>query len=96
MCGLGIIIFISTFDNFKECIGKEKFTDCSDSELKYMPIDAPRTYVSLIIIAITMCFCKFLPMLKWRNIGNWVPASLIAIILASIWEHLISRPLMGI
>ena len=63
-----------------------------------MPIDAPRTYQSLIIIAITMCICVFLPMLKWRtyNIGRWVPASLFAIILASIWEHSISRSLMGV
>jgi len=98
MCGLGIIIFTSIFDNFKECVGKEKYTDCTESELKYMPIDAPRTYISLIIIAITMCFCVFLPLLKCRtyNIGKWVPASLFAIIIASIWEHSISRPLMGI
>ena len=54
-----------------------------------MPIDAPRTYNSLIIIALTMCICLFLPKLKWRtyNIGKWVPASLIAIILFSVWEH---------
>ena len=54
-----------------------------------MPIDAPRTYNSLIIIALTMCICVFLPKLKWRtyNIGKWVPASLIAIILFSVLEH---------
>ncbi len=45
-----------------------------------------------------MLICWLVPKVKFKSwkIGKWIPASLIAIILTTIFEHFVSRNILGI
>merc|ERR1711988_885155 len=98
MNGLGTVIFMAQFGAFTECndavaavnATSPEYADCTADELEWLPITATRTWLTLLLVALTMVIMYVQPKLK-DNGGKWlacvagsVPSSLVAIVLGTI------------
>lgn len=93
MNGLAIIIFMAQLSVFKTC-DLPKFGDCAEGEQKWFAGDDGALWMSLLIITFVMAIMHY-----WRKVprvGKAVPASLMALIAATVFEHGINRPLFGL
>ncbi len=98
--GLAIIIFISQLPSFQICdvpstIPKpEMFRDCPEIYIRYIHLTDLDSW--LLLFSVFLCtFCIFFfPRIPY--IGKYIPASLVAIILGSAFEHGIVRAAFGV
>jgi MFS superfamily sulfate permease-like transporter len=81
MNGLAIIIFMAQLTAFQYCPTSDTFTDCSQLEYEWMPLNNGEVYYVLIIVAVTMTVMHLYP--KIPRVGKWLPASLVALIIAT-------------
>lgn len=93
MNALGIILVMSQLETFKECVGDyEHFDECPVKEVRWASLASVSTWMSLFIVALTMIVMWLSP--KIPRLGHLVPPSLVAIILSTIFEWCINRPLI--
>lgn len=93
MNGLAIIIFLAQLTAFQTCDQAELFTDCSEDQQTYLSLAQGETWMVILIVFTTMIVVEFFP--RVPRIGKAIPASLVGLITATIFEHAINRPLIG-
>lgn len=93
--GLAIIIFQAQLSTFKVCtVEGLAFEECSAlDKLEWMSLSNGQSWMVLLSVVMTMFTMQFFP--KVPKIGPIIPASLVAIIVATTFEFAINRPLLG-
>ena len=93
MNGLAIIIFMAQFTAFQECNKYEEFQQCTEDERTYMSLKKGETWILLVHVFLTMFIMHFFP--KVPKIGKMLPASMVALVIGTAFEHGINRSLIG-
>jgi MFS superfamily sulfate permease-like transporter len=90
--GLGIVIFITQLEEFKLCSdgGIAHFFDCPEHSREWMSLRHGATWMVIGTAVASTLIVLFVP--KIPRVGGIVPSSLLAILLCSLFEHLINRP----
>jgi MFS superfamily sulfate permease-like transporter len=90
--GLGIVIFITQLEEFKLCSdgGITHFFDCPEASREWMSLRHGATWMVIGMAVTSTLIVLFVP--KIPRVGGIVPSSLLAILLCSLFEHLINRP----
>ncbi|MES1909581.1 MAG: hypothetical protein MHM6MM_002297 [Cercozoa sp. M6MM] len=91
MNGLAIVIFMAQLTAFQACrIPEAKvFNDCEVKEREWLKLDETETWLTLVLVFLTMAVMVLWP--KVPKIGGWLPASFVALALATFVEHVIYR-----
>lgn len=93
--GLAIIILRSQLDAFKECPGNQDYEVCAREEtLEWMPLDAGRTWMVILEVAMSVAIVVFLP--RFKTLTRYVPPVLVALVTVTAFEHGINRPFIDL
>lgn len=84
---------LSAFQFCPETIGP-KFLDCTLGQRKWLKLEMTETWCVLVLVALTMATMLLSPKIPY--IGNAVPPSLTALLVASTWEHALNRGVFGV
>eukprot|EP01006_Ploeotia_vitrea_P045195 TRINITY_DN66919_c6_g1_i1.p1 TRINITY_DN66919_c6_g1~~TRINITY_DN66919_c6_g1_i1.p1 ORF type:complete len:653 (+),score=360.36 TRINITY_DN66919_c6_g1_i1:613-2571(+) len=93
MNGLAIIIFMAQFSAFEKCTKYPQYQQCTEQEREWMTLDQGETWMLLVLVFGTMAIMHFFP--KTPKIGKVLPASMVALIIGTAFEHGINRAAIG-
>ena len=94
--GLAIIIFLAQLPTFKKCTTEiiTKFEICNQlDQTRWLTFEEGEFWMVLLIVLMTIGIMFFFP--KVPKIGKHIPASLVAVIMSTIFEFGINRPFIG-
>ena len=96
MNGLAIIIFMAQLPAFMTCDAEPLFVECSVDQRQWLTFQDDPGQLSLTLVHVFMCMAIMKLFPKLPKIGTMVPASLVALLIGTLFEHTLFRRVLGI
>lgn len=96
MNGLAIIIFMAQLPAFQYCTAEPLFIECSLEQRQWLTFQDNPAELTLVLIHVAACMIimKFFP--KIPKIGRWIPASLVALLVGTLFEQTLFRMVFNV
>jgi len=96
MNGLAIIIFMAQLPAFQKCDEHDLFVECPLDERQWLTFqdDTWQLIFSLVHVGLCMIIMKFFPLIP--RIGRLIPASLVGLLVGTLLEHALFRPVFDV
>ena len=94
--GRDTVIFMAQLPAFQKCTAADLFVDCTVDQREWLTFrdDTSVLLLTLLHVAICMAIMKLYPMVP--KIGKILPASLVSLLIGTLLEHVIFRPVFDI
>lgn len=96
MNGLAIIIFMAQLPAFQYCDAEPLFVECTVEQRQWLTFQNQPGETTLTLVHVFMCMAIMKLFPKVPKIGKMIPASLMSLLIGTLFEHTLFRMVFGI